>query len=488
MQSKFPSGSPARQSRKPRRKTGPGIAVLLLGTVLAAVLLVAAGTDAFEPWLRHNGWYARLTGEDRAAPRAATPAAPAGVSSLAVNASRPDPAPSPAMPSQAGSASVLAPAPQTLVPEPASPEPVASVAASPEQASPEPVPVGADAPSGPAPDPGDSPAVPGLDPAWLPLLVRLEADGFSRPDMEALFARLGPSSWSPAFMAAKVTELTGIMGVGVNLSEDAQPEIPEDYEQPVAAVTVGEYRTFLEKYAEDLKIIKQRYGVPANVLTAILLVETGLGSNLGKSPSLLALGSMASTTTPAMLGSEGNKTQLRRVYPPRLQSILRDKSAWAYKELKALIKYGQDSGTDVSKIPGSIYGAVGICQFMPSNIEPYGVDGDKDGVVNLFSVVDAMHSAANYLSEHGWRGARSREQQFRVLLAYNQDYYYAGQVLGISRQLALAEMGKLADYRNPMAGIGIARGRKLDPSLRGRARPPARARIKSLGSYQDLLP
>ena len=133
---------------------------------------------------------------------------------------------------------------------------------------------------------------------------------------------------------------------------------------------------------------------------------------------------------------------------------MNSKSNWAYKELKALIAYGQGNDIDVTVLPGSVYGAIGICQFMPSNIVAYGIDGDGDGVVNLFSVVDAMYSAANYLSEHGWRGARSTTQKQRVVMAYNQSIQYARKVLGVAHNLSLAEQGKLAAHRNPLATQG----------------------------------
>lgn len=52
---------------------------------------------------------------------------------------------------------------------------------------------------------------------------------------------------------------------------------------------------------------------------------------------------------------------------------------------------------------GNSAGALGICQFMPSNIEKLGVDLDGDGVVNLSeSADDAIGSAAHYLREVGW--------------------------------------------------------------------------------------
>ena len=326
------------------------------------------------------------------------------------------------------------------------------------------------------------------DPAWKPLLDRLEKDGFPRAHMLTLFGNLGESAYSPAFMGAKITELYGVRGMSLNSSEETEPELPEGYKQPLSDVTVGEYRTFTVKYAETLKDLHKQYGVDQNIIVALLLVETGLGSNLGKTPALRALASMAVVNTPTMLAGGGNAAQGKRINAARLSATLKSKSEWAYKELRALIAYGQKNNADISKIPGSVYGAVGICQFMPSNIEPYGVDGDKDGKVDLFSVVDAMYSAANYLEQHGWRGAKTQEAKLRVLRAYNQDYVYAAKVLGTSNQLALADKGKIAAGRNPVVHIpGGGQGYR-DPSLRGRRiYVPPSARIKSLGSYGDLL-
>ena len=293
-----------------------------------------------------------------------------------------------------------------------------------------------------------------MDIAWLGLVLKLEEDGFNRADMEELFSRLGSASWSSAFMAAKVTELHRVKGPALPTEGPAQAQLPDGYAPPVESITAGAYKAFLKEYEYELADIRKRFGVPANVLAGLLMVETGLGTNLGATPAFLALASMAATTTPDLLAEGGNAAQVQKVRANRLKNTLNSKSSWAYKELKALIAYGQDNDINVTVLPGSVYGAIGICQFMPSNIAAYGVDGDGDGVVNLFSVVDAMYSAANYLSEHGWRGAKSATQKQRVVMAYNQSIQYARKVLGVAYNLSLAEQGKLAAHRNPLAGQG----------------------------------
>jgi membrane-bound lytic murein transglycosylase B len=320
-----------------------------------------------------------------------------------------------------------------------------------------------------------------LDPAWDALLERLEAEGFARRKMEELFARLGPSSYSPAFMAAKIAELYGVGGIGIVPADTLPP--PEGFEPPLADATVGAYRAFTARYAAELKDIQKKHGVQGTVAIAILLVETGLGMDLGKTPALRSLGSMAATTSPALLAGGGNDRQIKRINAARLAATLKAKSDWAFNELVALIRYGERNNLDVALLPGSKYGAVGICQFMPSNIAPYALDGDGDGDVNLFSVADALYSAANYLEAHGWRRAGTASRQFAVLHAYNQDNVYAARVLALSRQLALADKGKVAAGRDLLAFPGPS---ALSGPRRG-GRLFAFARVQPLGSYLETL-
>jgi membrane-bound lytic murein transglycosylase B len=67
------------------------------------------------------------------------------------------------------------------------------------------------------------------------------------------------------------------------------------------------------------------------------------------------------------------------------RTICQRKADWAYAELKALILYAYRSGFDPLTLLGSIYGAIGLCQFIPSNILPYGIDADHDGRIDLFT-------------------------------------------------------------------------------------------------------
>lgn len=329
----------------------------------------------------------------------------------------------------------------------------------------------------------------GMDPAWEPLLVRLLEDGFGS-EIIAPFRRLGLASYSPAYMAAKITELYGVSGIGINRENMPPPVLPHGYEPPIADFTVGDCLAFLRSYEKELSEIKNRYGVPAEVILAVLLVETRLGTDLGQDSALRALASMAATTSPELLASQGNSAQVKRIRPAPLSATLKEKSDWAYKEIASLIRYATSCDADARAIPGSLYGAIGICQFMPSNIVPYGVDGDGDGKVDLFSVVDAMHSVANYLASNGWRSAGNDAQRGNVIRSYNHDDYYAALVMYTSSHLRRAMQGKVSASRSPIAAPPVIAQNKSGIARTAggkRIRIPESAKIKSLESYQGIL-
>jgi len=119
------------------------------------------------------------------------------------------------------------------------------------------------------------------------------------------------------------------------------------------------------------------YGVPSGVIAGIMAIETNFGSNVGSYPVFNALYS-------------------RMEHWPA--------SSWQYQagELVAFSKYCLNANFDCLQLKGSYAGAIGLVQFMPDSILAYGVDGDKDGVVDLLNAADAVPSAANFLIRHGW--------------------------------------------------------------------------------------
>jgi hypothetical protein len=80
-----------------------------------------------------------------------------------------------------------------------------------------------------------------------------------------------------------------------------------------------------------------------------------------------------------------------------------------------------DFGTDVAT---SSAGAEGWMAFLPSTFEEWGVDGNGDGVKDIFNAADAIYSAANYLHDSGAPGDWSK-----AVYAYNHADWYVEEVL-----------------------------------------------------------
>jgi membrane-bound lytic murein transglycosylase B len=324
------------------------------------------------------------------------------------------------------------------------------------------------------PDARTSAQYPLADPHWPVLIARLAEDGMDKERMTQLFSDLA-LPWSPVFMAAKVQELYGSrLGADAQVKAlpDRDPPRPLDYMPPAARGFEGA-KAMLGERAPLLAEVHKRYGAPPSLIAAILLLESDMGHELGEGLALHALASMAVTSTPeqALQGIAGYKP-LQQALRAEMEKSIRKKAAWAYNELYALIRYCEAGGIDMLHLPGSVYGAIGLCQFMPGNISVYGVDSNKKGFIDLFSLPDAAHSIGNFLKAHGFAEKQPVKKQLEVLRRYNHSDVYAALALGMSYQLA----GRRAP---PELSMFAAKGARKAwwPKT-----PPA-YRLPSLGSY-----
>lgn len=134
---------------------------------------------------------------------------------------------------------------------------------------------------------------------------------------------------------------------------------------------------FWQTHRHVLKRAEQKYGVPTDIIVAIIGIETEYGRNTGRFSALQALATLAF------------------YYPPR--------SAFFRDELAQLFIYARENRLVVEDIKSSYAGALGIPQFMPGSLRRYAVDFDKDGSIDLAgSEADAIGSVAAFLAAHGW--------------------------------------------------------------------------------------
>lgn len=204
-------------------------------------------------------------------------------------------------------------------------------------------------------------------------------------------------------------------------------------------------RRYLEQHRETLAEAEKAYRVPPAVITAILLVETQLGTRLGDRRVFNTLSTLAALQDSEVrqafwekitAGGRGYPELTRRKYEARARA----KARWGYAELTALLHYALREGIDPSAVKGSYAGASGIAQFMPSSILHYAADGDKDGRIDLFAHADAIASVANYLAEHGWQGDISGKKAYQAVHRYNPSTYYVETILKIAGLLQNTSM------------------------------------------------
>jgi membrane-bound lytic murein transglycosylase B len=211
-----------------------------------------------------------------------------------------------------------------------------------------------------------------------------------------------------------------------------------DYGQFLSSYSVNKAARYLKRYRRTLERAKQRFGVEPEVVVAVLMVETALGTYSGRYLAVNVLSTMAASEEGEMrekvlasLSEEQRNMQAPEVISKRLTK----RASRGYQELKALIAYFKNNDIDPFSVRGSSEGAIGIPQFLPSNIEYYGRDGDGDGRIDLFNHHDAIFSVAFFLRAHRWEKAQGNKGKKNVLLYYNRSTYYADTVYTLAQKL-----------------------------------------------------
>ena len=209
-----------------------------------------------------------------------------------------------------------------------------------------------------------------------------------------------------------------------------------DYNQFSNDWSISQAKKYMEDHKEDLERIEKSYGVDKRVITAILLVESGLGRSVGTRSALNTLSTLAALMYPDVRSEFYTMIpEAKRTSRPEFEKSAKRKSKWAYAELKAFLEYAYQQGFDPAEVSGSFAGAMGLAQFMPSSILAYGKDGDNDGTIDLHTHADSMASIANYLKQHGWRPGISRKKAEKVIYHYNHSEYYVNAILKIASRL-----------------------------------------------------
>jgi membrane-bound lytic murein transglycosylase B len=255
---------------------------------------------------------------------------------------------------------------------------------------------------------------------FRPLKQRLVSDGFGQAQIAALY----PPGFTPLYKTVSQT---------LRLRESKL-----NYDQFLHPSVISEARRFLRKNEGILLQAEKSYGVNRCVIVAILLVETHFGSYTGTTPTFAILSTFSLMDQRSsreriwgLLSPQERKNWDRSEFDRRLVK----RADWAYEELYALLRLTDSNPRKVSALKGSIMGAIGWPQFLPSSLMRWGIDGNGDGRIDLFQLEDAVFSTANYLRVHGWDEAGTESQKEEVIYTYNHSRPYVGAILGVAREL-----------------------------------------------------
>lgn len=290
-----------------------------------------------------------------------------------------------------------------------------------------------------------------IDPSWHTLMKRMDADGLYNKDTERWFSTI-PQCYSEKPMGSKISTLFRSRFMTTEEERQKTPPTPI-YKSVLVQSTVERCAEFTRKNSKLLSRVEKRYSVPKEVIVALMMVETRLGEYMGSASPLWSLSCMAAADEPTRVKEYLDDLPVLEEHELWLKSTLKARSDWAYKELVALIEHSRRNRVNPLSIQGSIFGAIGLCQFMPSNIYKFGVDGNKDGKIDLFNLADAAHSAANYLSKHGWKRGITQPQKVAVLKRYNNSAAYANTILNLADEIAA--------HNNPEAAQKLATQKAL---------------------------
>jgi peptidoglycan lytic transglycosylase B len=206
-----------------------------------------------------------------------------------------------------------------------------------------------------------------------------------------------------------------------------------NYDQFSSKKSIRNALRYMMHHKKELERTEKNYGVDKEIITAILLVETRLGAFVGKPLVLNTLSTTAALADPHVRDMFWDKVSKSiKLTRKQFDRWVQRKSTWAYKELKAFLVYTNEEHMDPVDIPGSYSGAMGIVQFMPSNVLMFAKDGDNNGITNLFDHADAISSIGNYLKHYGWHPGIDREKAYHVIYHYNHSSQYVNTILKVS--------------------------------------------------------
>ena len=203
-----------------------------------------------------------------------------------------------------------------------------------------------------------------------------------RPDVQTFIDALVSEQGVPRGWAEKVLATGRRSAQAERLMTPTLTPPPRDWSRYRARALdetrLREATVFQSTHRRTLARAVDDFGVPAEIVVAIIGVETMFGRVMGTFRTLDVLLTLAFD------------------YPRR--------AAYYRDELAHFLALGHQGNIDVLRQTGSFAGAIGLPQFMPSSIRRYALDYDGDRRIDLArSATDAIGSVASYLHRQGWQ-------------------------------------------------------------------------------------
>ena len=159
-----------------------------------------------------------------------------------------------------------------------------------------------------------------------------------------------------------------------------QPEFYEDTKTYISKrstdLKIKQGTKLYESNKEFINLIDKEFEVEKSLLLALMGIETNFGTYVGKMDILSSLATL---------------------------SFDERRSAFFTNELITILQLVENKKIDHNILYGSWAGAFGNFQFMPTTIDKYAIDFDKNNIIELKSTKDSFASAANYIKKIGWK-------------------------------------------------------------------------------------
>ena len=209
-----------------------------------------------------------------------------------------------------------------------------------------------------------------------------------------------------------------------------------NYDQFTTRRSIKKAKAYIREHVNSFQTVEKNFGVDREIITAIILVETQLGKVTGKKSILNTFSTLAALSDHQVRDALWREISItRKLDRKKFEKWSARKSKWAYRELKAYLKYSAKEKIPPSGVNGSFAGAMGIAQFLPTSILAYANDGNNDGRIDLFNHSDAIASIAGYLKNYGWHPGIDGKKAYKIVYRYNRSSYYVNTVLKIAELL-----------------------------------------------------